>query len=112
MLPSASMPRSSLPLGLSHGPGAGYTGVVAAFLGAGLVLLASPALAVTEVVGDADGFGITSTGGLVRATGAPHTQPADVDGDGILEAGDFLPDWNADGITAIAVGHVECLMVR
>jgi hypothetical protein len=65
---------------------------------------AGSAGAVTQLVGDADGFGISPTTGLVRATGAPHTQPADVDADGRLEPGEYLPDWNADGATAVNRG--------
>ena len=76
-----------------------------------LVALALPASAqaVTVAVGDADGFGIDPTG-LVRAEGT-HTEPADVDGDGIIEVGEYLPDWNANGfdspelaINALLVG--------
>ena len=66
-------------------------------------LIASPALAVTALVGDPDGFGIDPAG-LVRATGEPHDQPADADGDGIIEAGEFLPDWNANGSCAVGSG--------
>jgi hypothetical protein len=57
-----------------------------------------------RLIGDIDGFGISPTSGLVRATLAPHTQPADVDGDGIVEPGEFLPDWNKDGTTAVGSG--------
>ncbi len=56
----------------------------------------SPAGSVTLVIGDADGFGIDPEG-LVRATDAPHDQPADVDGDGILEIHEYLPDQDAGG---------------
>lgn len=62
--------------------------------------LAAPAAAVTQLIGDVDGFGIDPTG-LVRATGAPHPSPADTDGDGIIEPGEYLPDWNRNGSTAI-----------
>jgi choice-of-anchor A domain-containing protein len=55
---------------------------------------------VRKLIGDIDGFGIVPPTGLVRATPAPHTQPADVDGDGRIEPGEFLPDWNKDGSTA------------
>jgi len=54
-----------------------------------------------KLIGDIDGFGISPTTGLVRATPAPHTRPADVDGDGIIEPGEFLPDWNKNGSTAV-----------
>ena len=60
------------------------------------LLAASPAGAVTQLIGDIDGFGIAPAG-LVRATPAPHDQPADTDGDGIIEPGEFLPDLNHDG---------------
>jgi len=53
-------------------------------------------------VGDPDGFGINPAG-LVRASSS-HTDPADVDGDGIIEAGEYLPDWNANGNCAIGSG--------
>jgi hypothetical protein len=55
------------------------------------------------LVGDIDGFGIFPTTGLVRAT-PTHTDPADVDGDGVIEPGEFLPDWNKDGSTAVGSG--------
>src|SRR5688572_20691633 len=54
-------------------------------------------------IGDLDGFGFTTTG-LVRATPAPHTTPADTDGDGRLEVLEFLPDLNANGIVATGQG--------
>ena len=50
---------------------------------------------ITQIVGDPDGFGIDPVG-LVRASSS-HTDPADVDGDGIIEAGEYLPDWNGNG---------------
>jgi hypothetical protein len=55
---------------------------------------------VRRLIGDVDGFGILPTTGLVRATAAPHDQPADVDGDGVIEPGEYLPDWNMDGAMA------------
>lgn len=76
--------------------------IVAAAI-AGLVSISSPAFAVTQLVGNVDGFGITPTTGLVRAT-PTHNQPADVDGDGIIEAGEFLPDWNKGGTTQVHQG--------
>lgn len=60
------------------------------------LLTTSQAGAVTQLIGDIDGFGFAPAG-LVRATPAPHDQPADTDGDGIIEAGEFLPDLNQDG---------------
>jgi len=64
----------------------------------------SPAGAVTQLIGDIDGFGFAPAG-LVRATPAPHDQPADTDGDGLIEAGEFLPDLNQDG--AVAFGSQD-----
>lgn len=58
---------------------------------------------VTRLIGDIDGFGIAPAG-LVRATPAPHNRPADVDGDGIIEAQEYLPDWNRNGSTAVGSG--------
>jgi hypothetical protein len=75
----------------------------------GVLLLASqfglsvPAFAVTQIIGDPDGFGIDPTG-LVRASSS-HNDPADVDGDGIIEAGEYLPDWNGNG--GVAVGSAD-----
>ena len=56
--------------------------------------------AVNSLIGDVDGFGFSSTVGLVAANGSP----ADTDGDGLLEVGEFLPDLNQDGITAVNRG--------
>lgn len=67
----------------------------------GLTASAGP---VRMLIGDIDGFGISPTTGLVRATPPPHTQPADVDGDGIIEPLEFLPDWNRNGSTAVGAG--------
>ena len=66
------------------------------------LLLATPAWAVTQVVGDPDGFGIDPAG-LMRANGT-HTDPADADGDGIIEVEEFLPDWNLNGSCAVGSG--------
>jgi hypothetical protein len=63
--------------------------------------LAGNAGAVNQIIGDVDGFGFATTAGLVRATAAPHTTAADTDGDGFLEAGEFLPDLNRDGAVAV-----------
>jgi hypothetical protein len=49
--------------------------------------------ATTIVIGDIDGFGFSPTTGLQRTGGSP----ADTDGDGILEPGEFLPDLNVNG---------------
>jgi hypothetical protein len=56
--------------------------------------------AVTQIVGDEDGFGIDPTG-LVRPGPEPHDQPADVDGDGFIEIGEFLPDWDEGGTVSV-----------
>lgn len=55
-------------------------------------------------VGDQDGFGYANTAGLVRATAAPHNTPADTNGNGLLEATEFLPDLNKNGIVATGSG--------
>jgi len=57
--------------------------------------------AVTVVVGDPDGFGISPTDDLLAANGTP----ADSDGDQIIEPGEYLPDWNQDGRTAVGNNH-------
>lgn len=54
-------------------------------------------------LGDLDGFGFTPTTGLVRATGVPHTTPADTNGNGLLQQTEFLPDLNKNG--AVATGN-------
>ena len=48
------------------------------------------AASLTVFYGDADGFGFTDTVGLTNSKGAP----ADTNGNGILEPGEFLPDLN------------------
>ena len=73
-----------------------------AWIAAASLLVGSPALAVTVVVGDPDGFGMDPAG-LMRADGA-HTNPADADGDGIIEVEEFLPDWNLNGSCAVGSG--------
>lgn len=55
-------------------------------------------------IGDLDGFGYTSTAGLVRATSAPHTTPADTNGNNLLQQTEFLPDRNRNGILATGQG--------
>lgn len=73
-----------------------------------VVLLAAPAAFATPFdlirIGDLDGFGFPTTTGLVRATGAPHTTPADTNGNGLLEQTEFLPDLNKDGNVATGAG--------
>src|SRR5688572_4535676 len=61
------------------------------------LMTAEDADAITIRIGDADGFGFSPTTGLVRATGSPHTTPADTNGDGVLTAGEYLPDLNKNG---------------
>lgn len=70
---------------------------------------AHQAQAVTQVVGDIDGFGIDPTGLLADRdndgdNNASTAPPADVDGDGIIEAGEYLPDWNNNGSVAVGSG--------
>jgi len=65
---------------------------------------AAPALAVTQTIGDIDGFGFKADSSLMRATVAPHTTPADSDGDGIIEPGEFLPDLDLDGRVQVNCG--------
>ena len=55
-------------------------------------------------IGDQDGFGFTNTVGLVRATGAPHTTPADTNTNGLLQQTEFLPDLNKNGSVATGSG--------
>jgi hypothetical protein len=54
-------------------------------------------------IGDVDGFGV-STSGKMRATGTPHTTPADTSLNGLLEVGEFLPDLNLNGTVAFDSG--------
>src|SRR5258706_5717850 len=54
-------------------------------------------------IGDVDGFGFNPTG-LVRATGAPHTTPADTNGNGLLEQTEYLPDLNKGGSVCTGCG--------
>lgn len=55
-------------------------------------------------IGDKDGFGFGSTGGLVRATNPPNTTAADTNGNNLLEQTEFLPDLNKNGIVATGQG--------
>jgi len=72
------------------------------------ILITAPAVFATQFdyirIGDLDGFGFASTAGLVRATGAPHTTPADTNGNGRLEQTEFMPDLNKDGTTPTGSG--------
>ena len=67
------------------------------------LLIPTSAGAVTIVIGDPDGFGLQPTDGYFRADSA-HTNPADVDGDGMIEAEEFLPDFNLNGSCAVGSG--------
>lgn len=66
-------------------------------LAAFLIVVAFPqlasALTITVTHGDVDGFGFTDTSGLLNSAGSA----ADVNGNGQLEAGEFLPDLGGDG---------------
>ena len=55
-------------------------------------------------IGDLDGFGFTSTAGLVRATPSPHTTPADTNGNNRLQVLEFLPDLNKNGVVDSSSG--------
>jgi hypothetical protein len=48
-------------------------------------------------IGDADGFGFTDTKPLMRPVMGVGPGPADVNGNGMLEPGKFIPDLNGDG---------------
>ncbi len=61
--------------------------------------LSTNAFAVSQLIGDIDGFGIDPIGKFNT-----RGLPADTDGDGIIEAGEFLPDWNRSGAVAINNG--------
>ena len=72
----------------------------AIFLGLSLGTAATDAAsqAFTRIrIGDADGFGFTDTVSLRRPVQGIGPGPADTDGDGVLEPGEFLPDLNGDG---------------
>lgn len=58
--------------------------------------------AVSVVIGDKDGFGYTNVSSLLGFDGLP----ADRNGDGILGAGDVLPDINHDGAMQILSGEI------
>jgi hypothetical protein len=61
---------------------------------------AAPAAAATIRIGDIDGFGFSPTIGLFAASGAV----ADTDNDGVLTAGEYLPDLNRNGSVADGSG--------
>ena len=77
--------------------------VVAAFFLAPTAAVATPFDYIR--IGDLDGFGFPTTVGLVRATGVPHTTPADTNGNGLLEQTEFLPDLNLNG--SVATGSLD-----
>ncbi len=64
-----------------------------------MALLPSTAFSITSLIGDVDGFGFVNPNDSWES--AQNTDP-DTDGDGILEAGEFLPDIDNDG--AVHVG--------
>ena len=66
--------------------------ITASALGFSL-LASSQAGAVSMLIGDVDGFGFTDTSTLLSAQGTA----ADTNGNGIIEAGEFLPDLDGDG---------------
>ena len=61
--------------------------------------LTTNAFAVSQLIGDIDGFGIDPIGKFNT-----RGLPVDTDGDGIIEAGEFLPDWNRSGAVAVNNG--------
>jgi len=79
----------------------GGKATVALCAGAALFLCATtPAAAVSLLIGDEDGFGFTTVNGLLNANG----DPADADGDGLLDVGDALPDVNGNQTVASGNG--------
>lgn len=66
-----------------------------------LVLSGSAAMAQSAFdhirIGDVDGFGFRDTAGMVRPFGAIGPGPADTNGNGRLERGEFLPDLDRGG---------------
>ncbi len=67
-----------------------------------LMLASGQAGAVTMLIGDVDGFGFTNPNAYESAQ---NTNP-DTDGDGIIEAGEYLPDLDNDGHVWVN-GHDE-----
>lgn len=61
------------------------------------ILFCTQVFAVNQVIGDKDGFGFTSLAGLVAYDGGS----VDRNGNGILDAGDLLPDLDGDGLIAV-----------
>ncbi|MCP4022422.1 MAG: PEP-CTERM sorting domain-containing protein [Desulfobacteraceae bacterium] len=69
-------------------------------VGVFVILCSMNAYAVTMYIGDVDGFGY---GGAVGYNGA-YGGPADINGNGLLDSGDALPDLNGDSILATGRG--------
>lgn len=66
-----------------------------------LILMGDAAMAQSAFhyirIGDIDGFGFRDTTGMVRPYGAIGPGPADTNGNGRLERGEFLPDLDGGG---------------
>ena len=56
----------------------------------------------TILIGDVDGFGIDPTGLY-----ADNGSLADTNGNGIIEEGEYLPDWNRNESTAVNSSKIE-----
>ncbi|MCP4349194.1 MAG: PEP-CTERM sorting domain-containing protein [Desulfobacterales bacterium] len=69
-------------------------------LGVFIIFCSMNAYAVTLYIGDVDGFGY---GGAVGYKGA-YGGPADINGNGLLDSGDALPDLNENGKLAVNQG--------
>ncbi len=65
-------------------------------------LSTNSASAVTILIGDVDGFGIDPTGLY-----ADNGSLADTNGNGIIEEGEYLPDWNRNESTAVNSSKIE-----
>lgn len=61
------------------------------------ILFCTQVFAVSQFIGDADGFGFGDLSKLSAFNGGP----VDLNGNGILDAGDLLPDLDADGFVAV-----------
>jgi hypothetical protein len=58
--------------------------------------------ALTQYIGDLDGFGFGDGASYLNANGGP----TDINGNGVLDSGDGLPDINGDGVVAVNRGDV------
>lgn len=67
-----------------------------------LALVETPVFAVQTLIGDVDGFGFVNPNQYESAQGGLP----DTDGDGIIEAGEYLPDLDNDGHVHVS-GHDE-----